>query len=392
MPLDIRTLLVAVAMATVCCAAARFLLWRMHPHVPGLAHWVWACVLGAGALLLFAGHGAVPDILSLSLSQVLIASGFLLAWDGFRRFLGRKNLPAWLVGILAVGALLPLPLSIFEPSLALRALANAVVVATISALIARELLTTAPRHGTASHATAYIYIINSLVFLGRAAAALTSDTITAQPYGFAVTLLWWLCATVAVTLGMTLMTAERLQQNLDNQARRDPLTGALNRRAFSADADKELARARRNGRPLSVLMMDLDHFKRINDQLGHATGDDILCRFVAVSDRMLRAEDIFCRFGGEEFVALLSDTSADQAMAVAERLRTAYASEAATLPPATFAFTVSIGVGELQPGEELETTLRRADAALYLAKAAGRNRCELAPPLPSPHFAIAVPA
>lgn len=158
---------------------------------------------------------------------------------------------------------------------------------------------------------------------------------------------------------------DRLQEELNHHATHDPLTGALNRRAFALLAEKQAART---GRPLAVLMMDLDHFKRINDTLGHSGGDATLCRFVAVAGDVLRAEDVLCRFGGEEFVALLPHAEAAQAVAAAERLRLAFAATGAT---------VSIGVASLRPGEDLEDLLRRADAALYDAKRAGRDRTHL---------------
>lgn len=161
---------------------------------------------------------------------------------------------------------------------------------------------------------------------------------------------------------------DRLQEELNHHATHDPLTGALNRRAFALLAEKQMAQAARTGRPLAVLMMDLDHFKRINDTLGHSGGDATLCRFVAVAGDVLRAEDVLCRFGGEEFVALLPHAEAAQAVAAAERLRLAFSATGAT---------VSIGVASLRPGEDLEDLLRRADAALYDAKRAGRDRTHL---------------
>lgn len=161
---------------------------------------------------------------------------------------------------------------------------------------------------------------------------------------------------------------DRLQEELNHHATHDPLTRALNRRAFALLAEKQMAQAARTGRPLAVLMMDLDHFKRINDTLGHSGGDATLCRFVAVAGDVLRAEDVLCRFGGEEFVALLPHAEAAQAVAAAERLRLAFAATGAT---------VSIGVASLRPGEDLEDLLRRADAALYDAKRAGRDRTHL---------------
>ncbi|HQT43404.1 MAG TPA: GGDEF domain-containing protein [Halothiobacillus sp.] len=386
MQFDIRTLLVAVTLATAFCAGARILLWRMHRGIPGVGQWAWAGVLGVPALILIAASDAMPQMLSLSLAQILIATGIVLAWDGFRRFIGRAALSPLTLGLLAMGVLSPLAIAHIGQSLTMRAALNALVIALISALIARELLFAAKSGQSAMRATGWLYAFNAAFFLVRAIIAIArGDEPVGQlnPDGFAaVTLLWWLCMTVAVTLGMVLMTGERLQRVLDRQASRDPLTGALNRRAFSVVAEKVVAHARRNGQPLSVLMMDLDHFKLVNDHFGHGGGDDVLCRFVAAADRVLRGEDVFCRFGGEEFVALLSGSSADRAQAVAERLRAVYAEEAATAAdvahPPPFTFSVSVGVAELRAGEGIDSAIRRADKALYQAKAMGRNRCELA--------------
>jgi diguanylate cyclase (GGDEF)-like protein len=269
-------------------------------------------------------------------------------------------------------------------SLEVVASGNAILIAALSALIARELLAAPKPTPLATRATGWAYAANTAVFLIRV--VIVADhgahaVVAPNLQGFSpFVLLWWLGMTIAVTLGMALMTAERLQADLDSQANRDPLTGALNRRAFSLIAEQAVQRSRRHGRPLSVLVMDLDRFKQVNDRLGHDAGDALLCRFVVVAGKVLRREDVFCRFGGEEFVALLPDASAEHGLMAAERVRTRFAresspSESATAAPAV---TVSIGVGELEPDEDIESLLRRADAALYRAKRTGRNRCELA--------------
>lgn len=394
MHFDIRTLLVAVALATAFCAAARVLLWRLHLGMPGLGQWAWAGVLGVPALILIAFHGAgFGHVWALPLAQLLIAVALALAWDGFRRFVGRTALSPWLWGALLSVVLLGWVVSHWDKSLLFRASFNTGLIAVLSALIARELLGATRPGQSAMRVTGWLYAFNSAFFLLRSLSVAAHGQVMGplNPDGFAaLSLFWWMGMTIAATLGMVLMTGERLQRNLDYQASRDPLTGALNRRAFSLVAEKEIALARRQGQPLSVLMLDLDHFKRVNDQLGHRGGDEILCRFVAVVKKVLRGEDLFCRFGGEEFVALLPGAEADQAMAVAERLRNAYRHESAagyeTLLP--FALTVSIGVAEWRSGEDVERVILRADKALYRAKSGGRNRCELADQdqedLPSP--------
>jgi diguanylate cyclase (GGDEF)-like protein len=169
------------------------------------------------------------------------------------------------------------------------------------------------------------------------------------------------------------------QQALTCLATTDPLTGVANRRRILALAQQEICRCARSGRPLAVLMMDLDHFKAVNDRLGHAAGDCVLIGIAQACERSLRQIDAFGRVGGEEFVALLPDTDHDQALAAAERLRT----RVATLPDIPAPMTLSIGVAVLDrvtaaAEEELSRLLARADAALYQAKWQGRNCCRLA--------------
>jgi diguanylate cyclase (GGDEF)-like protein len=180
-----------------------------------------------------------------------------------------------------------------------------------------------------------------------------------------------------LSIGGILMASERLRAELENLASKDSLTGALTRRAFFELAENEMARSQRNGSPLSVLCLDLDHFKSINDQHGHQMGDRVLSDFVLRAQSMLRRPAIFARFGGEEFVTLLPDTDRQEALLVAERIRAS-----TTVQPGVPVCRVSIGVASYHPAasETLSQLINRADTALYRAKALGRNRVEEAPP------------
>lgn len=383
---DIRSLLIAVALANLFCAAARFLLWRMHPAIPGLGRWALAGFAAVAALFLIFLYGIKHWPPLLSLSQMFVVIGLVLAWDGFRRFLGLSPLPTLILTVIAALVFTWIATVQLQHALHIRALINAIIIVILSALIARELLTAPKPIPIAVRATGWIYALNAVVFFVRAVVADPA----AEPLsplnlnGFtAFMLLWWLCMTIAITLGMVLMTTERLQADLDGQANRDPLTGALNRRAFPVIAENAIAQSRRYNKPLSVLMMDLDNFKQINDRLGHHGGDMMLCRFVEIVDEVLRDEDIFCRFGGEEFVALLPNASDKMALVAAERLRNAVSRELSKLDttddtqPYTDV-TVSIGIAQLGQDEDIESLLSRADTALYQAKDNGRNYCELA--------------
>jgi diguanylate cyclase (GGDEF)-like protein/PAS domain S-box-containing protein len=176
---------------------------------------------------------------------------------------------------------------------------------------------------------------------------------------------------------LELQTALLREQQL---SRTDPLTGVNNRRHLYELAEHEIQVAERYQRPLSVIMFDIDHFKQVNDNYGHKVGDQILKIVTDVSCAELRSADVIGRYGGEEFIVLLPMTNAQQALPLAERIRTNIASLNIPTFKGKVNITLSIGVVELQPAppaETVEEIFRRADEAMYAAKQAGRNRTEL---------------
>ncbi len=161
-------------------------------------------------------------------------------------------------------------------------------------------------------------------------------------------------------------------------ARTDPLTGCFNRRYFLELAEKEFYSARRYQHPLSLAMMDVDHFKRVNDLHGHQAGDEILRRLVQLSREQLRKSDILGRLGGEEFAVVLPHTDVATAHEIARRLCRAIAAERIPVAATSLGCTISVGVAELSPEiNDLDQLLRSADTALYHAKENGRNRVEV---------------
>lgn len=165
---------------------------------------------------------------------------------------------------------------------------------------------------------------------------------------------------------------ERTRAELLRLSTTDPLTGLRNRRSLLERAEQEIARAARHGTPLSLLVLDMDRFKAINDRYGHAEGDRVLVRLADCLRAELRASDVAGRLGGEEFAVVLPEAAASGALEVAERIRRCVETCCfGEHPPAA---TVSIGAATWSAGETVEALLRRADEALYAAKAAGRNR------------------
>lgn len=169
---------------------------------------------------------------------------------------------------------------------------------------------------------------------------------------------------------------KRIQDDLYRLATTDALTGAINRRHFWHLSTQEVFRSIRYGHPLSLIIMDVDHFKKFNDTYGHAAGDQVLRTLAQVGQRCIRATDIFARIGGEEFTVLLPSICLDGAVTVAERLRKTFESLRITLDSGeTISFTVSAGVAQRGPGDRtFDDLFRAADAALYEAKNGGRNR------------------
>jgi diguanylate cyclase (GGDEF)-like protein/PAS domain S-box-containing protein len=186
------------------------------------------------------------------------------------------------------------------------------------------------------------------------------------------------------------IAAIALQRNLHESqlyrlATQDGLTRLFNRRHFIECAEQHLSQARRYQHPVSVLMLDLDHFKQINDRYGHATGDRVLELFSRICQRCLRSADIIGRMGGEEFAALLPDTGLGEARKVAERVRRTVNEAALTDGDKQIRFQVSIGIANLRTHETLDALLVRADKMLYQAKSQGRNRVCAEPPPGSPN-------
>jgi diguanylate cyclase (GGDEF)-like protein len=165
-----------------------------------------------------------------------------------------------------------------------------------------------------------------------------------------------------------------LERELAEQAHTDALTGALNRRAMEETALRETSRSVRYGNPLCMIVLDIDHFKHINDTRGHAAGDAVLKALVAQVRSILRTNDVIARTGGEEFTILLPDTTSATGLIAAERVRCAIEALEMTFDSRPIRFTVSAGVAQLDPGHGgWESMMHRADSAMYEAKAKGRN-------------------
>ena len=185
--------------------------------------------------------------------------------------------------------------------------------------------------------------------------------------------------TILLSVLLVSLSKERLELDQRTKAQTDPLTGALNRRAFMSRGARLLQRHAKERAPLCLLFLDLDHFKSLNDRFGHSGGDDVLVSFVGLLNVCIRPTDYLFRIGGEKFCCLLPHTTTEQAHRVAERIRHQFEMTTVLIAGSPVKATASLGIASTEAfGYELDTLMRRADMAVYAAKRSGRNRVMVA--------------
>ncbi|KQP45100.1 diguanylate cyclase [Pseudorhodoferax sp. Leaf274] len=379
--LDLRSLTLMAFMTSV---AMGFVLLMLRRHYPGSIRgmWLWglAPLVAASSTIFYGLEQVFHPLVILVFGNGLLMSGCALFYFGTRRFHGlRSGWRPWA----AVGVLLLLWQVFFfvvHPDYRLRLSAFAGTLAVVLLVHIRLLL----QHrgcGFAARFTAGVLTVQALVLLVRAVSTFWLDTPTS--YRFtpspvqSVYVATYSFSVLLVSVGVLLMASERLRSEFEHLANHDSLTGALARRVVLQDSTLEFGRWQRFEHGFALLMVDVDHFKRINDGHGHAAGDRVLARVVDALGQALRNIDRLGRYGGEEFLVLLPETGAGEARMVAERMRQAVAALPATdkVP----ACTVSVGVACVRHGDtSLAAVLARADAALYQAKRLGRDRVAVA--------------
>jgi diguanylate cyclase (GGDEF)-like protein len=203
-----------------------------------------------------------------------------------------------------------------------------------------------------------------------------------EPWSTHFAIFYGVIPIIIASLVLNLLNAD-LNERLHARALTDELTGLMTRRGLLELAPSRQAKSLREGQSVALLMLDIDHFKRINDQHGHAAGDEVLRHAAKLIGKMVRGDALVTRYGGEEFVVLLTVSELQAAMRVAERVRSAVASARCRSHGTLLPLTVSIGVTIWADGEPLAAALQRADEALYRAKAAGRNQVDAAEAVPA---------
>jgi diguanylate cyclase (GGDEF)-like protein len=361
---------------------AMLMFFGKQEKIPALKWWGSAYLLGAISIAIWTVGGArLGPMLTLALNAVgFVACG--MVWNASRVFHGRKpNLPGLVLGAIAwVGTVLMLP----PADSVLRLSIGAAIIAIYAGLTAAELWSERRRATQRRWPAIVVPVMHGCVlmlpillgsfFRSHDEAFSTSIWVTV----FSVELVLYAIGTVFVIF---MLVSDRAVTAHKTAASMDPLTGMLNRRGFAEASARVIEREAAAGRPVTVMIFDIDHFKSINDRFGHPAGDEILKLFSTIVVNNLRISDLSGRIGGEEFAALLP-CSLEEGVLAAERVRECFEASGIECEEGAVDTTVSIGVAGGPAGTELEVLLAAADTALYQAKRGGRNRVEAAEELP----------
>ena len=382
--LDIRTLMISTGILSLMLGGVIFIAVRDYAADARSALLVWARGQLAQPVgwFLIALRQQVPDFFSMVVGNVFVAAGLIACIHALDLFAGRRPRHELYAVLVLINTGVMIWFSYATPSPAGRAIGGSLVLMVVFLLCMRAALAAPGAFARlGSHwVTAGVFalgivvlsarIIARLLDLGEEQGAVFVSTRMEQ-FVFAYTNF----VNVIGSFGFVLMCNDRANAALTRLAAEDSLTGVFNRRTFEQQAVLAFQQARRSGRPVALLLIDGDHFKRINDEFGHAAGDAALRRYVQIFHDGLRSGDVVGRVGGEEFAVLLLDSTEAEAHTLGERLRAAIEAHDFRHEGRTIPLRVSVGVAALQAHDAaFEAILRRADRALYAAKNAGRNR------------------
>jgi diguanylate cyclase (GGDEF)-like protein len=383
LPLDSFTLLVAGCAFLVMLGGVFVLVWWRHRKTRELLWWGLPLMLGGVGLAAYMPPDWQSDYLAITLGNAVRLFSVGCLWQGVRIFEHRKPAMFRHIGICLVWVGLCAVPAFFE-SMDARVILASLLTATFAGLAAWELWRER-QEALASHwATMLTFASFATINLARAAMApwapFPMGARPVDPTWLAV-FMWVVFAHAALAAVLFLsMTLERREAEQRSFALSDPLTGLMNRRAFADFAGRMNRRRTGYRSSLALLVLDLDHFKSVNDRFGHEIGDRMLKAFADVAENNVRPSDQLFRMGGEEFCFALPETPLTEAILVAERIRRAFEAASIETSFGVARGTVSIGVAATQFALEVEVLVAAADAAVYEAKARGRNRVVAAEP------------
>ena len=377
-----RTFLLVANLLGMLCALVLWVQARSFPgDIDGLRDWAKAVVFIGCASGLASLRGILPDGIAIVAASGMLLLGQLLLIIGLQRYSGQ--VPVWRPTIDVIGAMLILIVWLTYGTHNYQGRIFIMALAHIGFFFAGAILAwRAAPTGFGSRFLSVFFLLGVAVAVWRIAtlsiAVKETDDIFDHNLIQQVYLGMFSIGVLGLSIGFIVLANERLRVELEFMATRDPMTGALNRRAFFSRAGIEWSRSMRSRRPLAAITTDIDFFKKVNDTHGHHIGDLVIKDYANRAARMLRLPDIFARFGGEEFVILLPDTGMAEAKNIAERIRLEIENQRDKIMPSyTVSFGVSVAQGDTGQANDLESLLAAADAALYRAKQGGRNRVEV---------------
>ena len=377
--IDLPTLFLVSTALFVLMATMFFVTWRQDPENNGaMAHWAAAHLLGAPACVLLALRGEIAGWMSIGVANLLVIGAYGMFLSGALAFEGRRGrLPALLVGPLLWLAATQVPA--IWGSFSVRVVVVSLLISAHVAISAEVIRRGRRREPLPTRSL----VVGVLALIAVAHLARIALSFGAPPTeSFAVLGRGWtafvavqiLMQSVLLGYALLALVKERAEVRQRRRAETDALTGVLTRRAFRDRAAERLAADPRRG---AVLIFDLDRFKTINDTHGHLAGDRVLSDFAAVVRRRLGADDVFGRWGGEEFALFAADADLAAAWRLADEIRRAFAELGIRHDDRAIAATVSVGVAAVPLIEpDLDRLIASADAGLYLAKQTGRDRVE----------------
>ncbi len=381
--LDVSTLFMVTMNVEIILGLLLFFAWAQNFSKPALAWWGSAHLLRATSIMLLGLYGTVPDSLSIDFANAVLFCSFALTWCGARVFDRRSPEPALaLIGV-AVW-LLACRLPMFATMVELRALIGAGIVTAYTWAAAYEFWRGRDEALVSRWPAIFMLFAHGALFLLRtplgALAHVAPGSNLAMSGWLELLSLEGLLFTISIAFILLAMAKERTEYRHRTAARTDPLTGVANRRGFLEQTASSL-NAAAGTQPTAVLLFDLDRFKTINDRYGHAVGDRTLKIFADIAKAHVGTAGTVGRWGGDEFVAVLPNTTREIAATVAERIQVALEHAAADIDGRLVGATVSTGLAFSSNGAfELPAMLLKADQALYRAKADGRNRLAISVP------------
>jgi diguanylate cyclase (GGDEF)-like protein len=351
--------------------------------IAGVPRWLGANVIAIVSLLLFAVQNVAPAWLGIVVANQLLAATVLLIYEGCNDFFDVRMRPAqrWAGWIMWLGVMAGIVYFTYvTPDVNARVVIVSAFHAACDFAIAGCVLVERPRERPRYN---YLFVagaaaLGALGHTVRGAIYVVeppAQTSLLQPGVMQITFLaLGILVLPSLCIGLVMMAHDRLAQRLERLARFDDLTGALSRKALLAGAGERLARARQEGEREFVAVIDIDHFKSVNDRYGHAAGDEVLRHFASIVRARIREDDAFGRIGGEEFCLFCTAARIDDVTALVERLRKTVEATPCAAPGGLLHYTFSAGIAMWDGREPLASLMARADGLLYAAKVAGRNR------------------